>query len=120
MQDSTGIYVVGRIDDTTWQVSRVDPDTLDPIESKTFAAGGLGYGFAIDGTFFFGDSSGSEHIGTAFDFKTGIKTAIDVNIAIPGDDSTTNVVYDAAADSITNSMTDEISVVHNISEILFA
>ncbi|EGE57403.1 UNVERIFIED_ORG: autoaggregation protein RapA/B/C [Rhizobium esperanzae] len=122
MQDSTGIYVVGRIDDTTWQVSRIDPDTLDPIESKTFAAGGLGYGFAVDGTFFFGDSSGSEHIGTAFDFKTGIKTAIDVNIAIPGDDSTTNVVYDAAADSIyiTNSMTDEISVVHNISEILFA
>ncbi|MBX4966063.1 autoaggregation protein RapA/B/C [Rhizobium binae] len=122
MQDSTGIYVVGRIDDSTWQVSKIDPDTLNPIESKTFAAGALGYGFAVDGTFFFGDSSGSEHMSTAFDFKTGIKTAIDVNIAIPGDDSTTNVSYDAAADAIyiTNSMTDEISVVHNISEILFA
>ncbi|MBP2445242.1 Ig-like domain-containing protein [Rhizobium leguminosarum] len=121
MQDSTGIYVVGRIDDATWQVSKIDPDTLNPIESKTFAAGGLGYGFAVDGTFFFGDSFGSEHIGTAFDFETGVKTAIDVKIAISGDDSTTNVVYDAAADSIyiTNSQTDEISVVHNISDILF-
>ncbi|MBB5663012.1 autoaggregation protein RapA/B/C [Rhizobium leguminosarum] len=122
MQDSTGIYVVGRIDDATWQVSKIDPDTLSPIESKTFSAGGLGYGFAVDGTFFFGDSFGSEHIGTAFDFETGVKTAIDVNIAISGDDSTTNVAYDAAADSIyiTNSQTDEISVVHNISDILFA
>ena len=121
MQDSTGIYVVGRIDDVSWQVSKIDPDTLNPIESKTFAAGGLGYGFAVDGTFFFGDSFGSEHIGTAFDFETGVKTAIDVNIAISGDDSITNVVYDAAADSIyiTNSETDEISVVHNISDILF-
>ncbi|PDV85066.1 hypothetical protein CO652_28390 [Rhizobium sp. H4] len=122
IQDSTGIYVVGRIDDSTWQVSKIDPDTLNAIESKTFAAGGLGYGFAVDGTFFFGDSFGSEHIGTAFDFETGVKTTVDVNIAIPGDDATTNVAYDAAADSIyiTNSMTDEISVVHNISEILFA
>ncbi|MBX5157984.1 hypothetical protein HJB89_12755 [Rhizobium sp. NZLR8] len=121
LQDSTGIYVVGRIDDATWQVSKIDPDTLNPIESKTFAAGGLGYGFAVDGTFFFGDSFGSEHIGTAFDFETGVKTTIDVNIAISGDDSTTNVVYDAAADSIyiTNTETDEISVVHNISDILF-
>ncbi|MBB3918324.1 Ig-like domain-containing protein [Rhizobium fabae] len=122
MQDSTGIYVVGRLNDTTWQVSKIDPDTLNPIESKTFSAGGLGYGFAVNGTFFFGDSAGSEHIGTAFDFATGVKTAVDVNIAMSGDHSTTNVVYDAAADSIyiTNSMTDEISVVHHVSDILFA
>jgi autoaggregation protein RapA/B/C len=121
MQDSTGIYVVGRIDDATWQVSKIDPDTLNPIESKTFAAGGLGYGFAVDGTFFFGDSSSSEHIGTAFDFETGVKTAVDVNIAIPGDDLITNVVYDSAADNlyITNTGIDEISVVHNISDVLF-
>ena len=121
MQDSTGIYVVGRIDDATWQVSKIDPDTLNPIESKTFAAGGLGYGFAVDGTFFFGDSAGSEHIGTAFDFETGIKTTVDVNIAIPGDDWITNVVYDSAADNLylTNTGVDEISVVHNISDSLF-
>jgi autoaggregation protein RapA/B/C len=122
MQDSTGIYVVGRINDSTWQVSKIDPDTLNPIESKTFAAGGLGYGFAVDGTFFFGDSSNSEHIGTAFDFETGVKTTVDVNIAIPGDDLITNVVYDSAADNLylTNTGTDEISVVHNISDVLFA
>ncbi|QKK29714.1 hypothetical protein FE844_009065 [Rhizobium indicum] len=122
MQDSTGIYVVGRINDSTWQLSKIDPETLSPIESKTFAAGGLGYGFAVDGTFFFGDSSSSEHIGTAFDFETGVKTTVDVNIAIPGDDLITNVVYDSAADNlyITNTGIDEISVVHNISDILFA
>ncbi|MBY5593479.1 hypothetical protein HFO42_04775 [Rhizobium leguminosarum] len=122
MQDSTGIYVVGRIGDSTWQVSKIDPDTLNPIESKTFAAGSLGYGFAVDGTFFFGDSSSSEHIGTAFDFETGVKTTVDVNIAIPGDDLITNVVYDSAADNLylTNTGTDEIAVVHNISDVLFA
>lgn len=122
MQDSTGIYVVGRINDSTWQVSKIDPETLSSIESKTFAAGGLGYGFAVDGTFFFGDSSSSEHIGTAFDFETGVKTTVDVNIAIPGDDLITNVVYDSAADNLylTNTGTDEIAVVHNISEVLFA
>ncbi|PDT00980.1 hypothetical protein CO666_28045 [Rhizobium chutanense] len=122
MQDSTGIYVVGRLNDATWQVSKIDPHTLNPIESKTFSAGGLGYGFAVDGTFFFGDASGGEHIGTAFNFATGAKTAVDINLAIPGDDFITNVVYDPAADNLylTNTMTDEISVVHKVSDILFA
>jgi autoaggregation protein RapA/B/C len=34
----------------------------------------------------------------------------------------TNVVYDSAADNLylTNTGTDEISVVHNISDVLFA
>ncbi|MGO7565698.1 hypothetical protein ACC754_43245, partial [Rhizobium johnstonii] len=67
---------------------------------ETFAAGGLGYGFAVEGTFFFGDSSSSEHIGTEFDLETGVKTTVDVNIAIQGDDLITNVVYESAADNL--------------------
>ncbi|MGR9393937.1 Ig-like domain-containing protein [Rhizobium leguminosarum] len=127
IQDSSGIYVVGRIDGSTWQVSKIDPDTLNPIESKTFAAGDLGYAFAVDGTFFFGEMHNSGHIGTAFDFETGVKTAvdIDIDIAVPGEaayDYISNIVYDSAADAlyISNTVPREISVVHNISDILFA
>ncbi|MFS2180187.1 Ig-like domain-containing protein [Rhizobium pisi] len=122
IQDSSGIYVVGRIDGSTWQVSKIDIDTLNPIESKTFAAGGMGYVFAVDGTLFFGESHSSGHIGTAFDFETGIKTAVDINIAVPGDDYISNVVYDSAADAlyISNTIPDQISVVHHASDILFA
>ena len=37
MQDSTGIYVVGRIDDATWQVSKIDPDTLKVVRPSIYA-----------------------------------------------------------------------------------
>lgn len=105
MNDSTGLYVVGK--DSSggdWQVNRMadgDIDTILSTVSYTPATGSLGYGFIINGTMFTGASFGGVTVSEAIDASTGAQSS--VSFTLDGLGSSyylSQFTYDYASDTL--------------------
>jgi sugar lactone lactonase YvrE len=82
MQDSTGLYVLGRDDSNGWQVDLMNTD-LSVANTKFIypANNELGYGVFIKGHLFTADAYNADTITSDFNFQTGVDQAVSYTLA---------------------------------------
>lgn len=102
MNDGSNIYVVGGDATTTdWRITTFDYG-MNELNSLAVDLGGArGYGFAINGYVFFGDSYSSGQISKRVNMLTGLVEAVDFNLVISNVSLyLNNITYDAFSDTL--------------------
>lgn len=102
MNDGSNLYVVGGIADSNdWRIATFDY-ALNQTASVSFSpASGPGFGFAIEGYIFFGDSSNSGQISTRVNAATGLVETVDFTLTgLAGSPYLNDASYDAFNDTL--------------------
>jgi len=105
MNDSSGLYVVGRnIADTDWQINRMmDGDLNTILATTTYSPLGdsyLGYGFIINGTLFTGANFNQNLVNTAVDVATGAVSSVNFTLEGMGGLYLSQFSYDYSSDTL--------------------
>lgn len=103
MQDSTGLYVLGKnLTGNDWQLNKMDSD-LNVLQTQTFTpsiAGNYGYGFMIDGNLLLGSATNSGDIVDVLNFSTGALTQESLTLTGQTANFWSNTFYDPNADTL--------------------
>lgn len=118
LQSDSGVFALGRPTSGQWTVAELDPDTLDIVNSNTFALANDGYAFMIDDFIFFGKDFYSPEITSVYNVEDQTMTTVDIDLS--PNSYISNMAYDSDSDSLYYVSAGQIFEVENVSDLLFA
>jgi autoaggregation protein RapA/B/C len=100
MQDSTGLYVLGKNEPGTgWQIDKMDQN-LGILGTTNFNAGPLGYAFMINGILFASSHFQSNVIDLEVNTLTGVASNVNITLDGMGSLYADNAFYDQTSDKL--------------------
>jgi autoaggregation protein RapA/B/C len=102
MQDSTGMYVMGRVSGhTNWQIEKLGTGLASISSTNYNISDKVGYGFIINGILFTGDSYDSNAVTKSINLATGqVSTVNDTLVGLGANLYMSNFSYDYSSDTL--------------------
>ena len=120
IQDSTGIYALGKTTGSTWALAEIDPVSQTVVGTEFFNVGVQGFAFAVEGLIFFGNYN-TGYVSRVYNIETNILSNVNISLGALGgsNDYWSNMSYDSATDTLymVNSPTNSGGAIYKIENI---